>query len=440
MKKTFITIGHGPIRVTIFGLMIFVSLCIWYFKLGDDMTRSNQTLQKCQESIKLFMNQPEKASLKLHDCLKKENHPSLRLVQLHLLYKLGDINTFWEVWEIYYPEILKQKDSEVLIQKLWKSEEFLEYLPILWAQLESQDMIHLPAWAWKLSEFKKESASAALLHAEEMVNLWPKSQWVLTETIKIAYELEQHEKALEYLTQLKRIAPNLQNASLTDFLAKEIKEKNTLDAIESNNFLLRFQGEGDLTLAENLLEQLEIHYSVLLGKSGISLEKKLQVILFKDLEFGGEAALMPFVEASFDGKIRLPIKSVIDQKNMSKLLRHELVHAMLEAKCHGDVPFWLNEGLAQWLDGSRVTNEHNFVNITQDGLYKPFLQRTNPSIIRQYYQASLYLTQALIEEYSIGEVFTYIERLSEQEEDAFTATFTVEESSWIGKKLAESQI
>ena len=142
MKKTFITIGHGPIRVTIFGLLIFVSLCIWYFKLGDDMTKSNQTLQNCQESIQLFMNQPEKALLKLQDCLKKEDQISLRMLQLHLLYKTEDIDTFWEVWELYYPEILKENESDVLIRRLWNNEDFLEYFPTLWTQLELS-LIHI---------------------------------------------------------------------------------------------------------------------------------------------------------------------------------------------------------------------------------------------------------------------------------------------------------
>ena len=38
---------------------------------------------------------------------------------------------------------------------------------------------------------------------------------------------------------------------------------------------------------------------------------------------------------------------------LSRVLKHELAHSFIQQKTHGLAPTWLQEGLAQWLEGKR---------------------------------------------------------------------------------------
>jgi hypothetical protein len=38
---------------------------------------------------------------------------------------------------------------------------------------------------------------------------------------------------------------------------------------------------------------------------------------------------------------------------LSRVLKHELTHSFVQQKTHGRAPTWLQEGLAQWMEGKR---------------------------------------------------------------------------------------
>jgi len=39
--------------------------------------------------------------------------------------------------------------------------------------------------------------------------------------------------------------------------------------------------------------------------------------------------------------------------DLSRVLKHELTHSFVQQKTHGRAPTWLQEGLAQWMEGRR---------------------------------------------------------------------------------------
>lgn len=57
--------------------------------------------------------------------------------------------------------------------------------------------------------------------------------------------------------------------------------------------------------------------------------------------------------AVFDGQVRIPLEVAEQPDRRDPVLRHELAHAFLVDISGGRIPLWLNEGLAQWLEGSR---------------------------------------------------------------------------------------
>ena len=77
--------------------------------------------------------------------------------------------------------------------------------------------------------------------------------------------------------------------------------------------------------------------------------------LLEEEEFFAETGAPRWTNAMFyRGEILIPIslKAPIDGSNMYRSIRHEFTHAVLHAISGGFAPGWLDEGLAQWREGS----------------------------------------------------------------------------------------
>ena len=55
-----------------------------------------------------------------------------------------------------------------------------------------------------------------------------------------------------------------------------------------------------------------------------------------------------------DGVVRIRPETLKQDRELRRVLRHELTHAVIDAKTRGNCPHWLQEGIAQFLDGTDV--------------------------------------------------------------------------------------
>ena len=55
-----------------------------------------------------------------------------------------------------------------------------------------------------------------------------------------------------------------------------------------------------------------------------------------------------------DGAIRLRAETLQNESELRRVLRHELTHAVIDQRTRGNCPHWLQEGIAQFLDGTDV--------------------------------------------------------------------------------------
>ena len=74
-------------------------------------------------------------------------------------------------------------------------------------------------------------------------------------------------------------------------------------------------------------------------------------MLFRREGFHAATGIGHWAGGLYDGTVRVPIEDLGREKSeLTRVLRHEIVHAFV-AECGGrSVPGWLNEGLAQWLE------------------------------------------------------------------------------------------
>jgi Peptidase of plants and bacteria len=117
---------------------------------------------------------------------------------------------------------------------------------------------------------------------------------------------------------------------------------------------LKYSGAAEPKLASEILRILEIHFDQISAMLNYSPPEPIGVILYTGQQFEDMTRAPAWVGAINDGRIRVPVQgltSVNDQ--LSRVLRHELTHSFLQQKTRGRCPAWLQEGIAQWMEGRR---------------------------------------------------------------------------------------
>ena len=73
------------------------------------------------------------------------------------------------------------------------------------------------------------------------------------------------------------------------------------------------------------------------------------VLLYSPEQFSEATLAKAHVAGLYDGKIRVPlVPKNYDHDRLTRILRHEYTHVVVGALTGGNVPFWFNEGLAQY--------------------------------------------------------------------------------------------
>jgi hypothetical protein len=124
---------------------------------------------------------------------------------------------------------------------------------------------------------------------------------------------------------------------------------------QTAHFVIRYTGSAAPLLADEILHTLEIHFAQISALLDYTPPEAIGVILYSDQQFQDITRAPSWAGAINDGRIRIPIQgltSVTDE--LSRALRHELTHSFLQQKTRGHCPAWIQEGVAQWVEGRRA--------------------------------------------------------------------------------------
>ncbi len=170
----------------------------------------------------------------------------------------------------------------------------------------------------------------------------------------ILFEQERYDDCIAHIDTLGYSSADL------DYLKKKsaqlLREIAELGVERSMHFRVEFEGRPSKSDVMEALAVLEVAYDSLCTLFDFRPENKMSLVLHKSSEYQGVGPRPEWVAAVFDGKLRVPVEMMQYREVYRPVLFHELTHSFVRSMTRAKVALWINEGIAQVVDGSRTNN------------------------------------------------------------------------------------
>ena len=242
----------------------------------------------------------------------------------------------------------------------------LIYTPDEPALLMNVAYIHL-----RRSEFKEslDSLERAKRVAPDNADVAKLAGWAYYGMNKLDQAIAEWKRALA-------LRPDAEVQAALEKAQRDKQEEEDYKENESSHFTLRYSGAAAPALARDVLRTLETHFSEIESELNYTPPDPIGVILYTQEAFADITRAPGWVGALNDGRIRVPVQGMADvDPELSRVLKHELTHSFIQQKTHGHAPTWIQEGLAQWMEGRRSSeNASALAQIYGDGHALPLGQ------------------------------------------------------------------
>ncbi len=191
--------------------------------------------------------------------------------------------------------------------------------------------------------------SEALLYADRLLHATPQSAESLS---LLGYAYYRNDRAREAVDAWKKslaLKPDDRITAMLQKVDRETKAEADFRQQETAHFLLRYEGsQASDSLRSQIVSVLEEQYKSLLSDLGTAPKNAISVSLYTQETFFDVTQVSAWTSALNDGKLRIPVSGMTNATpELVRVLRHELTHSFIQQITHGNVPQWLNEGLAQ---------------------------------------------------------------------------------------------
>ena len=150
------------------------------------------------------------------------------------------------------------------------------------------------------------------------------------------------------------LRPDADVQAALDRTLRDKAEEESYRENESAHFQLKYSGGAEPALAREVLRVLEAHYREIEAQLNYSPPDPIGVVLYTQEGFADITRAPGWVGAVNDGRIRVPVQGLTGvDSELSRVLRHELAHSFVQQKTRGHAPTWIQEGVAQWMEGKR---------------------------------------------------------------------------------------
>lgn len=191
---------------------------------------------------------------------------------------------------------------------------------------------------------------------EKTLTYDPTNFHALMQSAYFSWKTQKFDLSKGYLARAKAINPGSSDVrTLEDKIRMEERSGN-LDTGTSEHFVLAASDEYLNSMgSHNVLYELEQAFNEISYKLSYYPKGKITVVLYPVKDFHEHWALPSRVNGYFDGKLRIPYASKKTTVQMMKpIMLHELTHSFVNSMNQTEIPKWLNEGLAQWVEGKSM--------------------------------------------------------------------------------------
>lgn len=201
----------------------------------------------------------------------------------------------------------------------------------------------------KKSEFKQavDYLERAKRAAPDNANVYKLEGWAY-------YGMNRPDQAVAEWKKAMALRPDADTRAALEKAQRDKQEEEDYKQNESAHFQLKYNGTAEPKLAWEVLHTLEEQYVQIQSELNYTPPEPIGVVLYTQQGFADITRAPGWVGALNDGRIRLPVQGLTGMDSeLSRVLRHELTHSFIQQKTHGRAPTWIQEGVAQWMEGKR---------------------------------------------------------------------------------------
>lgn len=168
------------------------------------------------------------------------------------------------------------------------------------------------------------------------------------------YGMNKLEQAVAEWQRALKLRPDTEVQAALEKAQRDKQEEENYRENESSHFTLRYTGAAEPGLAREVLRALETHFAAIESELNYTPPDPIGVILYTQEAFADITRAPGWVGALNDGRIRVPVQGLTQlTPALSLVLKHELTHSFVRQKTRAAAPTWVQEGIAQWMEGKR---------------------------------------------------------------------------------------
>ena len=218
-------------------------------------------------------------------------------------------------------------------------------------------------------------------------------------------------------------------------LERELDVEWDFTKLRSPHFQIAFADGQDEQAARVVVSGLEDAYFTVGRRLDLFPPDRTPVVLYPSEDFHDITQTPSWTGGVYDGRIKLPVRGLEENSPLlTRTLRHEYAHVLINQLGRGRCPVWLNEGVAIWgeeeHDGERVSWARNVIagqdlfNLRE--LEQPFSQLSADRVEAAYAQSYL-AVRSLVDRFGARRVRELLATVGEGESvtAAFETVFSV---------------
>ena len=204
---------------------------------------------------------------------------------------------------------------------------------------------------------RQSQFSAALDPLERARRVAPNSPDVAKLTGWAYYGENKLDQAVEEWRRAERLHPDQEVERALAKAEKDRAEEESYREGVTAHFALKYSGMATPDLAIGILHVLEDDFREIESQLDYTPPEPIGVILYTGQAFADITRAPSWAGAINDGRIRIPVQGLSSvTSELARVLKHELTHSFIAQKTRNRAPTWLQEGVAQWMEGRRSTN------------------------------------------------------------------------------------